>query len=320
MKSTNEFEGLEQDLVASMALPVPAMTFEAPGPAKGRSLRRHGRTLGFGLAIAAATLLGAFLVLPNVGGGGTETANAKELLQRSVTASVGANAVNVTHLVTVTRTEDAEMTTESWVGGPNRYRVESRTQTTDGREFVEGSSMFDDEMWVYVGQANVLTVAHGPSIYRVEPPTNDLPVEERLASWTGTGCFDAKVTGTEFVAGRSAHMIEVTPKRATCPSPAKQAQKSTIWIDEETNLPLKMVTEGPSGSTFETLSLDVDSAVPNSIFAYVPPADATVIEFKTEEELKAALAPDSGHGVAIVPRGSRVIIEHDWKTPEADGD
>jgi hypothetical protein len=51
----------------------------------------------------------------------------------------------------------------------------------------------------------------------------------------------------------------------------------------------------------------------DSTFGFEPPEDAEVREFETLEGLKEALATP-----LIVPRGSRVIIEHDWRVPAND--
>jgi hypothetical protein len=136
------------------------------------------------------------------------------------------------------------------------------------------------------------------------PPA--ISLDQLLAAWTDTGCFDADVTGRESIAGREAHVVTVTPAKE-CPTTRKPLKRATLWIDVENHFPLKSTYEGETSA--ETSSLEVAvfetfGSLPDSTFEYFPPADGTIIEVSTPGELKQALA-----GPVVVPRGSHVILD-----------
>ena len=88
MTKTNH-DRLEQDLQSAFAVPVPELKFEVPVtpvPAR-RSLVRSWK-FGAGAAIAAAAALVAVLIVPWPGAG-PQTANADELIARSLAAGRG---------------------------------------------------------------------------------------------------------------------------------------------------------------------------------------------------------------------------------------
>ena len=163
MTTTNEFDSLERDLEAAFGLPVPSLEFRpAATAAPERNLRSHTIRFAAITAVAAAAVLGAVLLVPGFGSNGPQTASAQELIERSIAATdaLAENPSNY-HMVTVARSSGAETTTESWVGGTNRYRVEDRT-TVNGITMVNGSVLANDEIWIYQGAENALVVAHGP--------------------------------------------------------------------------------------------------------------------------------------------------------------
>jgi len=309
---SNETDQLEQDLVTSFAVPVPPLEFDPGAASTLRTPVHRARAWKFGAvgALAAAVLV-AVVVFPGIGASGPKTASAAELIERSIAATdaLAANPLNY-HMIAVSRTSESEITTETWVGGPNRYRVESRSRL-NGVSYLDGTVMSAEEMWIYQGPEEALVIAHGPRLIFVFPAANSVSLAQHLAGWKADGCFKAELDGTERVAGREVHVISVTSTPETCLFAGKTLKHATIWIDVETDLALKMVYEGDTVEpSFEVTRFESFESLPDSTFSYSPPEGAEVIEFTSAADLEEALAP-----VYIVPRGSRVIIEHDWSDP-----
>jgi outer membrane lipoprotein-sorting protein len=311
---TNETGRLERDLEASFAVPVPPLEFD-PGAANTLPTpvrRARAWQLGAVSAVAAAVLAAA-VVVPGIGASGPKRANAAELIERSIAATdaLAANPSNY-HMIAVTRSSEAETTVESWVGGQNRYRVESRSRV-NGVTYLEGTAMSAEEMWIYHGPEDAPVIVHGPRLISVLPAPGSVSLTQHLDGWNADGCFRAQLAGTERVAGREAHVISVTLTPETCLSPGKPLTNATIWVDVKTDIALKMVYEGNTGelfSSFEVTLFDTFESLPDSVFSYAPHEAAEVMEFTSAEDLKEALAP-----AYIVPRGSHVIIERDWRDP-----
>jgi outer membrane lipoprotein-sorting protein len=310
---TNETERLERELEASFAVPVPPLEFD-PGAASTLSAPVHrARAWKFGaVGAVAAAVLAAVVVFPGIGASGPKSANAAELIERSIAATdaLAANPSNY-HMIAVIRSSETETTVESWVGGQNRYRVESRSRV-NGVTYLDGTAMSAEEMWIYHGPEDAPVIAHGPRLISVLPAPGSVSLAQHLEGWNADGCFKAQLAGTERVAGREAHVISVTPTPETCLHPGKPLKNATIWVDVKTDIALKMVYEGDTGelvSSFEVTLFETFESLPDSAFSYAPHEDAEVIEFTSAADLKQALAP-----AYIAPRGSHVIIEHDWRS------
>jgi hypothetical protein len=305
--TTNEFERLERDLEAAFAVETPELAFEVPISERPATHRRFAWRTGAVTGIAAAAILGAVLVAPSFGGDGPKVASAEELIQRSIaaTAALGESPENY-HMVTVARSSGAENATETWSGGQNRYRTESRSTVDGAGTLVEGTAMVGGEMWVYQSNGDELRVAHGPALFDVRPRPLTFTLDQHMASWTADGCFDAQVTGRELVAGREAHVISVTATPEDCPYQPKPLKRATIWVAVDDNVALKTAYEGDGedySSSFEVTRFETFDSLPDSVFAYVAPAGTEVLEFEDETGLKQALSTP-----LLVPRGSAVTL------------
>ena len=229
---------------------------------------------------------------------------AKELVDRSAAATSAMSLASTNYyMVTVYRSAGFESVMESWYGGPERNRSESRSTSADGSTSFEGTAILGDELWMYNDQSGELRAAHGPRLFEVELAQTP-SLADHIQRWTDDNCFTAKITGKERLNGREAHVLTILPAPATCPYQAKSLKKATLWIDTENDMSLKMLTEGggaQDNSSFELRLFETFESLPDSAFAYVPPAGVEVIEFTTRAELKAAFIP-------IVPRGSKVTI------------
>ncbi len=311
-------EALEQELEAAFCVDIPALRLEdalarRAAPVAGH--RRAGSVAGAGAL--AAGLVAAVAFLPGYLGG-AETVSAQELVNRSAAAS----ALRVTetnyHMVTVHRSAGNESVTESWYGGPDRNRNESRSTFATGETSFSGTAILGDEYWMYNDDDGPLRVAHGPRLFELGVPRTP-SLADHIQAWTDDNCFSAEVTGEEQVAGRTAHVVTILATPETCPYEPKPLKKATLWIDAENDMALKMQHEGDrpeDNSSFELRLFETFESLPDSAFVYTPPAGTQVIEFTTREELKGAFIP-------AVPRGSRVTLTDELvpvATPTASSD
>jgi hypothetical protein len=103
-----------------------------------------------------------------------------------------------------------------------------------------------------------------------------------LANLGGKVCGPAQVQGEATVAGRVAYVISVTPQPDGCPpgrGPLPFA-RATFWLDKETLRELRtefLASDGALQSRYEVTRLEMNVAVPDSTFVYIPPPGATVL-------------------------------------------
>lgn len=304
--STNDLhlEALERDLELAFASPVPELRFEDALASRPLPHRAHRRAWSFaGVGTIAAGLVAAVAFLPGYLGG-AEPVSAQELVNRSAAAaSVTRQATSNYHMVTVSRLAGFERTTESWYGGPERNRSESRSSSADGDTSLEGTAILGDELWMYNDEGGALRVAHGPRLFDLEIPRTPT-LADHIETWTDDKCFTAEITGKERLNGREAHVLTIIPAPETCPYQPKALKKVMLWIDTENDMSLKMLYEGEGAqenSSFELLLFETFQSLPDSAFEYIPPVGTEVVEFTTYSELKNAFIP-------IVPRGSTVTL------------
>ena len=307
--TTNDraLDALERDLELAYAATVPDLTFDAalarPAIKPPIAHRMTWRLAGAGAL--AAGLVAALAFLPDVFGG-PEAVNAQELVNRSARATAALSSTGSYHMVYVTRGQGVETITETWQGGDNRYRTMATSTFADGSTTVDGSAVLGDQAWFVTGPAGSPTVAHGPRLMSVRPPET-VSMDQLLQSWTENNCYAAELAPSERVIGRPAQVVVVTPTPATCSQPPKGFERVTLWIDAETMITLQMRMEALNPeleSYFGVTLFESFEQLPDSAFAFEPPAGANVVSYSDATELKTALG-----GVLIVPRGSSVTLE-----------
>ncbi|MEG9247218.1 sigma-E factor regulatory protein RseB domain-containing protein [Arthrobacter sp. Soc17.1.1.1] len=98
---------------------------------------------------------------------------------------------------------------------------------------------------------------------------------------------DVTVDGTSRVAGRSAYELVLTPD-----DDATLIGSVSVSVDSETGVPLNVtvLARGQEEAAFSAGFSSVDFSAPDAdVFAFTPPAGATVTEAPTADELKAEL-------------------------------
>ena len=141
MTSTNDLdalEAIERDLRAAFAAPVPraalrswplrdpqrpAIASPPPRPARARGGRREG------------ALVATLVWLPAIGGAGTATVNARELIDRAGHANAAMASVGPAyHLIeSVVQVKGITARTETWFAGAAGARTETTAQWTASR-------------------------------------------------------------------------------------------------------------------------------------------------------------------------------------------
>lgn len=184
------------------------------------------------------------------------------------------------------------------------------------------------------GQTRVIHTTETAWNSAAAAPENGSSLAEVIAQYTNNkGCVKATTDGQSAVLGRVVYVIAARPDASRCPpsKSAVQVQKGsivatkvaaiqlarptmgeatptsargggkaqfgqmTVWVDQQTFLPLRTEVRDASGALLErseVTSLEYNVAIPASTFHYTPPAGATVSTFTggTGADVKRALA------------------------------
>jgi hypothetical protein len=165
--------------------------------------------------------------------------------------------------------------------------------------------MLGEEFWLWQGSPSQLRAAHGPTSLHIIGIPGIPSLADHIHAWTQDNCFSADLEGTSVVAGRRAQRVVVRSTPATCPYQPKPLTQATLWLDVETSMALKVVSEGVDvehSSSYEVTTFETFDALPDSTFVFSPPPGTTIIPIETPEQFKQAFIP-------IVPRGSTVVID-----------
>jgi hypothetical protein len=291
-------ERLERDLEAAFAVPVPPLAaprLDRAAPGHDRRSSSHPRRLRVGLAIGgvAVALAASTVALPLVGGAGTSSVNAQELVDRSSKASASlAAAGSAYHLVTQAHVRGVQSRTETWFG--------SRGARTESTQIIGGSGetwgLVDNDAggWLYRvrgGETLAVRVTDSQSEAPIVVPES---LAGTLAAYTAPGCQSAKVTGETTILGRAAWVVAVTRTPETCskaaaPRPGDRQVIAgrtdlgdvTLAIDKATEVTLNLRMLDDTGAVsyeYEVVAFETGEAAAASGLPYVPPAGATVVD------------------------------------------
>lgn len=309
MTDTTEFESLERELEAAFAVDVPEMHFQ-PSSAARPALAGPRRRWFVGGAAAAVAVLGAIILLPGLHGGGATAVNAEELVNKSssATASLASSAKSY-HLKAIIQGKSPDaMTTETWSFGEAGNRYES-TFSQKGDVESQGQVATPNDYWIWASVGGQLKVAH---VSAQTARVNDFAaladsLDGVLQGLVVKNCQEAVIDGSAQVAGRDATVVHVRPTPETCkaeagrPETEKLSQvvfemgSSTLWIDKETNVQLRVENYAPDGTLttrYEVQLFETGSKADASVLHYSPPAGTQVIEAADYSEAKHAIYSD----------------------------
>lgn len=308
---------LIEDLTSLYAVAAPAPALPAvPAHAHPAASRRHvrRRLLPGGLiGLAAAAAVAAVLLLPPILGSSNDTASAQSLFDQSQQAaltSVSSGAQSY-HLVATSESPKGAIRSETWFQDPTHVRAE--TTTPDGE--TSGTLLAGTDLWLWrAGRAvHAAGSSSWNSAFGTQPGTESGSGQASLADVLGSfaisGCQAAHQQGEATVAGRKAYVIAVEPMSSTCSNsklrgggsiqaqgqgtPIVWAQGTlTVWIDEQTALPLRTESRDQEGNvlfTYAVSELTVDPSFPAGTFSFEPSASTVVTEVSSPEQAKGAL-------------------------------
>lgn len=224
---------------------------------------------------------------------GPEETDADALLQAAIDARETVDTVQGTRTSTLTSGGQTFTTIERvWIRPPDERRtevLESNLSRATGDLRVRNGTTF----WLYFANQNTAVTTD----LEESSPVSGLVsgATSGLQAVIGQSDVNATHNGTATVAGRDVHVIEFTisGRMATYDS-------GTVWIDRETNYPLKQElrsSSGPEAFVTELAFEEVTFGEPidDDLFAFDPPADAEVREFDevTSEEYESVDAAES---------------------------
>jgi len=164
-----------------------------------------------------------------------------------------------------------------WLSGQDRQRVALLGDLAETDVIHNGT-----DLWTYASQSNSVTHVKLPADAAKKDltPASALPVSPQQAAQEALQAINpttkVSVDLTAEVAGRPAYQIELRPRDSR-----SLIASVRIALDSQTKIPLRVqvFATGQSLPAFETAFTEVSYAKPAaSIFAFVPPAGATVNE------------------------------------------
>lgn len=135
---------------------------------------------------------------------------------------------------------------KTWTAGENKSFTE---YTFPVRE--QGTKMLklDEQLWIYSPGADRIIQIAGHML-RQSVMGSDLSYEDLMEDSRLTDKYDAKVTGTELIDGRTCWIIDLT---AFVPETAYHRMK--LWVDQERNIPLREEMYAKSGTLLKRSQL-----------------------------------------------------------------
>lgn len=279
------------------------------------SVRMRGqRSTRARLAVAAAALLAVMIGISFVPGLlGTNAFSAETILDRASTSATSPTAVRTYHIVTQ-RSGDQTITSEVWFGGADRQRALERVTAANGAVVRTQDVVFNGaETWVAItenGQTRAVHTIGTTWTKPAEDPAALTSIADLMSRFGQKSCVAVSLESSNgVVAGQATYVVAIAPQKNTCEEvveevvgtrvlPGREAlsqMQVRLWIDKQSFLPLKMEMRDGAGvvrSRSEATSVEYNVAIPESTFAYNPPAGVVVSTFNGGEavDVKKAFA------------------------------
>ncbi|SDJ85704.1 DUF4367 domain-containing protein [Natronorubrum texcoconense] len=219
-----------------------------------------------------------------------ELPDADALLEAALEAESNVETVQGIQTTTMDDgTETVTTTQEVWERGPDQYRAD--IVEADEPEPIDVIVSDGSTVWMYDADDNEAVRMEFEFDLEDQEALNDGFVE---AFTTGT---NASVEGTDIVADRDVYVLELTGDGDDA-----LYESATLWIDQETDYPVKQeITPAVGESVTTTVAFDevaFDEDIDDEVFAFEPPADA---EIRNLEELTPQQYTDVDAADADVP-------------------
>lgn len=316
--------------------------FSAPRRAGSATVARRRALVGLAAAVAAGLSLGSVafpLAQP-------PEVSANEILVKAQALAenpflTGAKSFHLTAKSTGglgPRRSSAIVTTEQWFVAPDRMRMESRSQGTDGKTVISGTVSTGAGFTAYgtpgSDTIDVVGVMPLPGARLPDPPKSAGDKEQGAGVMLVRAKLDGPAAGPPSdaghikiraldcppptregqatIAGRPVHIIVVDRSSCLPPkAPAELRGRQVTWADQETYLPLKMEHYGQDGTLvhrYEVTTIQYDVTIPDSIFTEIPPPGTTLLQmpaFPAGPGVGPAPAPAPGEKPAVIIRRAR---------------
>jgi outer membrane lipoprotein-sorting protein len=228
--------------------------------------------------------------------------------------------------------EEASGTIEVWarrdVGGPGAFRVEV-LESSDARDL--GAVLVSDgeTLWAYSPAENKVFVATAEEAVAMleesefmaaelgeltaehrdyDYPENANEAVEKLLEYV-----NASVSGSEDVAGESAHLLELVPIPESMPSEfVAIGGLLNLWIGEESGLLLAAAYTGGTMGEFSITvqNYDLNTGLADEVFQFEVPTGAEVVRLE-DLELKSLTLEQAGERAdfeLLSPTGSEAVL------------
>ena len=174
----------------------------------------------------------------------------REILRRIDGNMSSEDRVFTSRMIIHGRRSDRILEARSWVSGEKKSFTE---YIFPARE--QGTKMLklDDQLWIYSPSSDrtILIAGH---MLRQSVMGSDLSYEDMMEDKKLTDHYNAVVTGTADIDGRSCWIVKLTAFDPAVAYPGK-----TLWVDRERNIPLKEEYYGKSGTLLKrTVLSDVE--------------------------------------------------------------
>ncbi|ELY37278.1 outer membrane lipoprotein carrier protein LolA [Natronorubrum tibetense GA33] len=200
-----------------------------------------------------------------------ELPDADELLEAAVNAESNVETVQGIQTITMDDgTETVTTTQEVWERGPDQYRAD--IVEADEPEPIDVIVSDGSTIWMYDEDDNEAVQMELGFDQADEEALNDGFADAFTAD------TDASVEGTDTVADRDVYVLELTGDGDDA-----LYESATLWIDQETDYPLKQeITPAVGESVTTTMAFEevtFDEEIDDEIFTFEPPEDAEIREF-----------------------------------------
>lgn len=220
--------------------------------------------------VVTAGCLGAIGSGDDPADGDEDLPDADALLENATSAEASIETVQGEQTVTITDGDESVATThEVWQRGTDQYRAE--VVDSDDPEPIDVTVTDGNTTWLYDADENEALQATFDFDESDQEAFDEEFVEGLYAD------MDAEVTGTDTVADRETYVLELEADGEDA-----VYESATLWIDQETNYPLKQETEtslGEMTTTVEFESVTFDEPIDDEVFTFEVPEDATVRDF-----------------------------------------
>ena len=170
----------------------------------------------------------------------------KEILLKIDQNLSSENRIFISSMIIHGRRSSQTVKMKTWTAGEKKSFTEYLFPVRE-----QGTKMLklEDQLWIYSPDADRIIQIAGHML-RQSVMGSDLSYEDLMEDSRLTDRYNAKVTGTEIVDGRTCWVVDL---KAFVPEIAYQGMK--IWVDQDRNIPLREEMYAKSGTLLKRTEL-----------------------------------------------------------------